>query len=73
MYYQKQAEEKCLNKFTTVDIKLIDLNDFSNNLVMTEKESKSEKKPFKFDLIKDFIIHNIFIQWNCKNTQFITH
>ena len=32
----KEAAEKCLNKFTTVDIKLIDLNDFSNNLVMTE-------------------------------------
>jgi hypothetical protein len=32
----KEAEEKCLNKFTTVSIKLIDLNDFSNNLVMSE-------------------------------------
>ena len=32
----KEAAEKCLNKFTTVDIKLIDLNYFSNYLVMTE-------------------------------------
>ena len=32
----KEAEKKCSNKFTTVNIKLIDLNDFSNNLVMRE-------------------------------------
>ena len=32
----KEAEEKCLNKFTSVAIRLIDLNDFSNDLVMCE-------------------------------------
>ena len=32
----KEAEKECLNKFTSVDIKLIDLNDFSNNLVIEE-------------------------------------
>ena len=32
----KEAEKKCLNKFTSVAIKLIDLNDFSNNLIMSE-------------------------------------
>ena len=32
----KEAEEKCLNKFTSVAIRLIDLNNFSNDLVMCE-------------------------------------
>ena len=30
----KEAEKEFLNKFTSIAIKLIDLNDFSNNLVM---------------------------------------
>lgn len=32
----KEAEKICLNKFTSVNIKLIDLNDYSNNSVMKE-------------------------------------
>ena len=32
----REAEKQCLNKFTSIAIKLIDLNDFSNNLVMRE-------------------------------------
>ena len=32
----KEAEKVCLNKFTSIAIKLNDLNDFSNNLVMRE-------------------------------------
>ena len=32
----QEAEEKCLNKFASVAIKLIDLNDYSNDLVMCE-------------------------------------
>jgi len=32
----KEAEKKCLDKFEGVAIKLIDLNDFSNDSVMTE-------------------------------------
>ena len=32
----KEAEEKCLNRFTSTAIKLIDLNDFSNILAMKE-------------------------------------
>ena len=31
-----EAEKKCLTNFTSVAMKLIDLNDFSNNLVMSE-------------------------------------
>lgn len=32
----KQAEKKCLDQFMSVNIKLIDLNDYSNNLAMKE-------------------------------------
>ncbi len=32
----KEAEKKCKAQFTSVAIKLIDLNDFANNLVMKE-------------------------------------
>ena len=32
----KEAEKKCLDKFESVVVKLIDLNDFSNNVVMSE-------------------------------------
>ena len=32
----KEAEKEFLNKFASIAIKLIDLNDFSNNLVMRE-------------------------------------
>ena len=32
----KEAKKICLNKFTSVNIKLIDLNDYSNNSVMKE-------------------------------------
>ena len=32
----KEAEKEFLNKFASIAIKLIDLNDFSNNLVMKE-------------------------------------
>ena len=32
----KEAEKECLNRFTSIAIKLIDLNDFSNDLVVRE-------------------------------------
>ena len=32
----KEAEKQCLEKFSTTRIKLIDLNDYSDNLVMRE-------------------------------------
>ena len=32
----KEAEKECLNKFTSIAINLIDLNDCSNDLVMKE-------------------------------------
>ena len=32
----KEAEKICSNKFASVNMKLIDLNDYSNNLVMKE-------------------------------------
>ena len=32
----KEAEKICANKFPSVNMKLIDLNDYSNNLVMKE-------------------------------------
>ena len=32
----KEAEKEFLNKFASIAIKFIDLNDFSNNLVMRE-------------------------------------
>ena len=32
----KEAEKECLNKFTSIAINLIDLNDYSNDLVMKE-------------------------------------
>lgn len=32
----KEAEKQCSEKFSTIIIKLINLNDFSNNLVMKE-------------------------------------
>ena len=32
----EEAEKICSNKFPSVNMKLIDLNDYSNNLVMNE-------------------------------------
>lgn len=32
----KEAEKTCSNKFTSVNMKLIDLNDYSNNRIMKE-------------------------------------
>ena len=32
----KEAEKQCSEKFSTIRIKLIDLNDYSDNLVMRE-------------------------------------
>lgn len=31
-----EAEKECLNRFISIAIKLIDLNDFSNDLVVRE-------------------------------------